>query len=87
VNLSFEEVFEFVVQVIEDSMYVSISTITADTRLIEELGAESIDIVCISQRLENEFGHLLSAKSLLGVSTIGDIVEFLLENLDNRLAS
>ena len=53
---SHEEIFDKVKEVLEDALGADAEEITMDATLIGDLGAESIDFLDISFKLEQEFG-------------------------------
>jgi acyl carrier protein len=50
-----------------------VSAPRADDRLVEDLGAESIDLLNVVLTLEREHGLTLEESSLAGVSTVRDL--------------
>ena len=55
-------------------------TITMDTNLIDDLGADSLDVVELIMSLEDEFGITISDDAAAQLYTVGRIVDYL-ENL------
>ena len=55
-------------------------TITADTNLIDDLGADSLDVVELIMSLEDEFGVSISDEDAAELYTVGRIVDYL-ENM------
>ncbi len=47
----------------------------AETRLIEDLGADSLDCVSLILAVEDEFGIKISDDQFGEVTTVGDVVE------------
>ena len=54
--------------------------ISMDTNLIDDLGADSLDVVELIMSLEDEFGVTISDEAAAELYTVGRIVEYL-ENL------
>ena len=52
-------------------------TITLDTNLIDDLGADSLDVVELIMSLEDEFGIAISDEDAAQLYTVGRIVEYL----------
>lgn len=46
-----------------------------DDRLIEDLGAESADLVNLAAAIDDRFGVFLPEEDLAGVRTVGDLEE------------
>ncbi|MBR4472807.1 MAG: acyl carrier protein [Oscillospiraceae bacterium] len=55
-------------------------SITLETNLIDDLGADSLDVVELIMSLEDEFGVSISDEDAAQLYTVGRIVEYL-ENL------
>jgi acyl carrier protein len=56
------------------------ATITLDTDMVEDLGADSLDIVDLVMTLEDEFDMEVPDEEIENVKTVGDIVHFIEEN-------
>ena len=52
-------------------------TITMDTNLIDDLGADSLDVVELIMSLEDEFGVSISDEDAAQLYTVGRIVDYL----------
>ena len=55
-------------------------SITLETNLIDDLGADSLDVVELIMSLEDEFGVTISDEDAAQLYTVGRIVDYL-ENL------
>ncbi len=75
------QVFDKVKAVILDELDVAEAKVTMDAKLKEDLGADSIDAVQIIMALEDEFDIKLEDDNLEKISTVGDVVEFILQVL------
>lgn len=69
--------FERVVDMIAQQLPVKKETITPDTRLVEDLGADSANIMIMIMDLEGEFDIVVQDDVLTTIKTVGDIVEYL----------
>lgn len=59
-----------------------------DSSLIEDLGADSLDLLSLFMALEDEFGGSISEEDAEGLSTLRDIVECISDRLgDGAVAS
>ena len=51
---------------------VDLATVTAETRLREDLKADSLDLVLLVHDVEDEFGVVFPEEALTQVKTVGD---------------
>jgi acyl carrier protein len=73
-------VYDKVSQYILNQLPVKKEEITLEARLIEDLGADSANLIMLIMDLEGEFDLTVSDDMLAGVRTVGDIVKYLEEN-------
>lgn len=71
-------VFEKIRAIICEQLEIEGGDITADT-MLEDLGADYLDLVDIVMDLEDEFDVEITDETLEGFSTVGDIVSFIEE--------
>ena len=69
--------FEKVCDIICDQMDVDRSTITMETRLAEDLHADSVEMVGVIMNLEEEFGVQFPFEELEQIKTVGDAVKYI----------
>ena len=76
-----EAIFERVKEVIGEQLGIDdIETITMETTFIEDLGADSLDIVELIMALEEEFDMEIPDADAEKVVTVGDVVEYIKDN-------
>ncbi len=75
------DVFEKVKAVIVEKLDVEEAKVTPEARFIEDLGADSLDIVELIMGLEDEFGLEISDEEAEKIRTVGDAVEFIKSRL------
>ena len=56
---------------------ISKDKIQDDSKLVEDLGADSLDMVEILMTLEDEFGVSISDEDALNLKTVADIVSYI----------
>lgn len=66
--------FEKVRDMLAEALNISTEKITMDSNVIEDLGADSLDMVELLSRLEDEEGITIPEEDLDGLTTVGDIV-------------
>ncbi len=70
-------IFEQVRNALAKQFELDPETITAETNLIDDLGADSLDVVELIMSLEDEFGIAISDEDAAQLYTVGRIVEYL----------
>lgn len=70
-------VFEKVASIIAKELDKDVSNIKMETRLVEDLGADSLDAVEIMFSLEEEFGMEIDDDSAQAIKTVGDLVKYI----------
>ena len=73
-------VFEKVRELIVNQLPVKAEDVKLESRLIEDLGADSANLMMLIMDLEMEYDITVSDDMLTGVRTVGDIVKYLEEN-------
>ena len=69
--------FEKVQAIIANELGIDKEKITLDSRLAEDLGADSLDAVELIMALEDEFGIEVDDEAATKIKKVSDIVEFL----------
>ena len=69
--------FEKVKSVLAQQFELDPESITMDTNLIDDLGADSLDVVELIMSLEDEFGIAISDNDAAQLYTVGRIVGYL----------
>lgn len=64
-------------EILAEQFEVSADSINADTNLIDDLGADSLDVVELIMSVEDEFGISVSDEDAAGLTTVGKIVEYI----------
>jgi acyl carrier protein len=75
-----EAVFAKVKEIIVDQLGVEAEEVTPEAHFIEDLGADSLDIVELVMALEEEFGLEIPDEEAEKISTVNDAVEYIREN-------
>ena len=69
--------FEKVKYILAQQFELDPESITMDTNLIDDLGADSLDVVELIMSLEDEFGIAISDNDAAQLYTVGRIVDYL----------
>ena len=70
-------VFEKIAEILAEQLDVEVTSIKMDTDIINDLGANSLDMVDIVMSLESEFDIELADQDIEDVHTVGDVVKYL----------
>ena len=75
--------FEKLCALIAEQFGVETETVTAETAFVDDLGADSVDLVDLSMALEDEFGmEEMAEEDLMAIVTVGDLYKYMQEHLD-----
>lgn len=80
--MSSEEVLEKVKGIIVEQLGVSESSVTLEASFIDDLGADSLDIVELVMALEEEFNIEIPDADAEKVVTVEDVVNYIKENVE-----
>ena len=78
--MSSEEVFDKVIEIIVEQLGVAENAVTEEASFIDDLGADSLDIVELIMALEEEFDMEIPDADAEKVVTVGDVVEYIKDN-------
>ena len=69
--------FEKIRDLLANQFEVDPETITIDTSLVDDLGADSLDVVEMIMALEDEYGVTVSDEEAVNLNTVRKIIDFL----------
>ena len=72
--------FEKIREIICDQLELEEDQVTMDSILLEDLGADSIDLAELVMTFEDEFNMEISDEALENIKTVSDIVKYVEEN-------
>ncbi|MBN1777605.1 MAG: acyl carrier protein [Clostridiales bacterium] len=73
-------VFEKVRDMIAEQLQVDAASIKSESRLVEDLKADSANVMVMILELESEFGIEVEDDVILGLKTVGDVVSYIEAN-------
>ena len=79
--MSSEEVFEKVKSIIVEQLGVAETAVTMEASFIDDLGADSLDIVELIMALEEEFDIEIPDADAEKVATVGDVVDYIKDHI------
>ena len=75
--------FEKLCKLIADPFGVEPDSVNADTAFVDDLGADSVDLVDLSMALEDEFGmEEMETEEIESIVTVGDLYKYMQDHLD-----
>ena len=74
------EVFDKVKEFILLQLPVKAEQVTRDARMVEDLGADSANLMMLIMDLESEFDMTVEDEALKTIKTVGDIVDYIEKN-------
>jgi len=81
IYMSSEEVFDKVKEIIVEQLGVVDTSVTMEASFIDDLGADSLDIVELIMALEEEFDIEIPDGDAEKVVTVGDVVDYIKDNI------
>ena len=69
--------FEQVKEILARQLRVSPDRVTLDAQIKKDLGADSVDILQLLMRLEDDYGIVIPDQELAKSETVGDVVALL----------
>ena len=79
--MSSEEILEKVKKIIVEQLGVADTSVTMEASFIDDLGADSLDIVELIMALEEEFDIEIPDSDAEKVVTVGDVVDYIKDHV------
>ena len=76
-----EDIFDTVKYIIVEQLYVDSEEITLESNFVDDLGADSLDLVEMVMALEEAFDIEIPDEAAEGIATVGDAVNFINSNI------
>ena len=73
-------IFEKIQSILAEQFDVSVDSINEATNLVDDLGADSLDVVELVMSVEDEFGLSISDEDAAELTTVGKIVDYIEAN-------
>ena len=78
--MSEQEIFEEVKEIVVNQLSVSEEQVTLDANFIDDLSADSLDIVEVVMGIEETFGIEVADDAAEKIVTVGDVVSYIKNN-------
>ncbi|MBR5262364.1 MAG: acyl carrier protein [Clostridia bacterium] len=75
------EIFEKLQAIIADQLELDADTITYDSHILDDLGADSLDVVDLIMSVEDEFSVEVPDEALENIRTVEDMVKYIEDNM------
>ncbi len=76
-----EKIFEKVKTIVVEQLGITYAEVTPDASFVEDLGADSLDVVELVMALEEEFDLKISDEEASRIATVRNAVEYITEQL------
>jgi len=76
-----KEIMEKVRKIISEKLGVEEEKVVEEAKLIDDLGADSLDLVDLIMDLENEFDVKVDDSDIEKISTVGEVVDYIAKKL------
>ncbi|MBR2671923.1 MAG: acyl carrier protein [Oscillospiraceae bacterium] len=77
-------VFDTVKTILAEQLDANEDDITLETSVIDDLGADSLDVVDIIMSLEEEFDLEVPDEDIETIKTVGDLVKYIEDHTDSE---
>ena len=74
-------VFEKMKKILAEQLDADIDSITLDTDIQDDLGADSLDVVEMLMSIEDEFEIEIPDEKIEGLKTVGQVVEYIQDKI------
>lgn len=76
-----KEIMEKVKKIISEKLGIEEEKVVEEAKLIDDLGADSLDLVDLIMDLENEFNVKVDDSDIEKISTVGEVVDYISKKL------
>ena len=73
-------IFDKVKEILVDQLGVEEEKVTMEASIVDDLGADSLDLVDLVMSLEEEFDVEIPDEQVENIKTVGDIVKYIEDN-------
>ena len=73
---------EKIKEIVAEVLHIDEDSITSETKFVDDLGADSLDLTSIVMEIEEQFGIEIPDDAISSIVTVGDAVEKLEEASD-----
>ena len=66
---------EKIQELLADALSIPVEKVTADAKIVDDLGADSLDLVELLSRLEDEYGIIIPDEDVEKLTTVWEVAE------------
>lgn len=74
-------VFEKMKEILADQLDADVESITMDTDIADDLGADSLDVVEMLMTIESEFDIEIPDEEIENLKTVGNVVDYIQDHI------
>ncbi len=74
------DMLEAVKDILAKQLRVDVDSISDDTDIVEDLGADSLDVVEMLMTIEQEYGVVVPDEAIMTFKTVGDVARYIENN-------
>ncbi|MDO4608743.1 MAG: acyl carrier protein [Clostridia bacterium] len=74
-------VFEKMKEILAEQLDADVESITLETDIADDLGADSLDVVEMLMTIETEFDIEIPDEEIENLKTVGNVVDYIQENM------
>ena len=74
-------IFEKVKELLAEQLDANAEDMTLETRIVDDLGADSLDVVEMLMSIEDEFEIEIPDEKIEGLKTVGQVVEYIQDKI------
>ena len=74
------DILEVIKEILAKQLKVDVDTIDESTNIIEDLGADSLDVVEMLMTIEEEYGVVVPDEVVTTFATVGDVAKYVENN-------
>ena len=78
-------VYDTICEILSEQLEIPLDEITAESKLRDDLSADSLDLIDLAMTLEDEFRKEVPDEALEKMKTVGDVVAFIEEEKRTKM--
>lgn len=74
------DMLEAVKEILAKQLRVDVDSLSDDTDIVDDLGADSLDVVEMLMTIEQEYGVVVPDEAIMTFKTVGDVAKYIENN-------